>query len=350
MRVGPRADHVPIPPLQGRRRELEFLCRQSNPTTPKVVVQHPPTLTYSTARNFARPREFAKPLPTAMELMSSADEETPLSLSPAPRASTDNEEEVEVLKKERSPWLDLASGTLNLVNTIIGGGLLALPFAVKSCGVVLGIGLIVAFFFMSVYTGRLIVRCAMPPINGGLSYAALARASFGHRGEILVEVFIILFTLGAIVGYLVILGDVLTPYINLLFAIDRRLVVLFFGLFICFPLSTLRKMSMLRFTSFAGLFFIVYLVILISVSSIVGFDAPDFDSSRIVLVSLDGQFLTVLPVVAFAFSFHANVNEITRVSFFVISKSIVSFFRFRSFGQTLASFKTVRKLQLMIQQ
>ena len=285
-----------------------------------------------------------------MELMSSADEETPLSLSPAPRASTDNEEEVEVLKKERSPWLDLASGTLNLVNTIIGGGLLALPFAVKSCGVVLGIGLIVAFFFMSVYTGRLIVRCAMPPINGGLSYAALARASFGHRGEILVEVFIILFTLGAIVGYLVILGDVLTPYINLLFAIDRRLVVLFFGLFICFPLSTLRKMSMLRFTSFAGLFFIVYLVILITVSSIVGFDAPDFDSSRIVLVSLDGQFLTVLPVVAFAFSFHANVNEITRVSFFVISKSIVSFFRFRSFGQTLASFQTVRKLQLMIQQ
>ena len=132
----------------------------------------------------------------------SADEETPLSLSPAPQSRDSEDEAVETVGKPRSPLKDLASGTLNLVNTIIGGGLLALPFAVMSCGLLLGMALLVVFFFISAYTGRLIVKCAMPPISGGLTYASLAHSAFGKKGEVAVEVVIVLFALGTLVGYL----------------------------------------------------------------------------------------------------------------------------------------------------
>lgn len=114
---------------------------------------------------------------------------------------------------------------------------------------------------------------------------------------VMVEVFIIIFCIGTIVGYLVIIGDVATPYVNLAFACDRRLVILFFGALICLPLSALRKISMLRFTSFLGLFFICYLVILICVTSIMGMSSPDFDPDRVVLISVNGKFLTALPVI-----------------------------------------------------
>jgi len=240
-----------------------------------------------------------------------ADEFTPLSLSPAPKASSDSED-VEEVRKLRSPMKDLVAGCVNLVNTIIGGGLLALPFAIASCGLIFGMALVLIFFALSIYTGRLIVRCAMPPINGGLTYAQLAESAFGKAGLIMVETFIILFCLGTITGYLVIIGDLLSPYVNLLFTVDRRLVMLFFGALICLPLSSLRKISMLRFSSMAGLFFIAYLVIVITISSIIGLGAPDFDSSKIVFVSLDGKFLTALPIIAFAFTFHTNVPMVWR--------------------------------------
>ena len=54
---------------------------------------------------------------------SDVDEFTPLALSPNP-AKKDVAEEIEVLNVGRSPLKDMLSGTINLVNTIIGGGML----------------------------------------------------------------------------------------------------------------------------------------------------------------------------------------------------------------------------------
>ena len=38
-----------------------------------------------------------------------------------------------------APGASLLAGTLNLLNTVVGGGILSLPFAFKSCGLVTGV-------------------------------------------------------------------------------------------------------------------------------------------------------------------------------------------------------------------
>lgn len=200
---------------------------------------------------------------------------------------------------------DFADATLNLVNSIIGGGMLALPFALRNCGVLFGALLILGFFFLSWYTGVLMTRVGS--LGHGTTVADMSQAAFGTPGRVLAELSIILSCFGATVGYLVIVGDVMSPYVNLLFPVDRRLVILFFGLLVCFPLSCLRRISLLRFTSFVALVFILYLVALIVYWSAAGMAAGQFDADRVVLFSLDAQFLAVLPIISFAFSFQQSV-------------------------------------------
>jgi amino acid permease len=232
------------------------------------------------------------------------DESTPLQLSPAPSRPSS---EGPLSSSSTYSWRDVLNASSNIVNTILGGGMLALPFALKSCGVVFGALLLVLFFVLARYTGGLIVQCAK--LGRDLSLADMAESAFGGPGRVLVEISLILFSYGALVGYIVIIGDVWTPYVNMwMFACDRRLVMLFWGLLVCFPLSCLRRISLLRFTSFVALVFIAYLVCCIVGWGIAGF-ATGLDSSRVVVFSLDVQFLAVLPIIGFAFSFQVQKME-----------------------------------------
>ena len=185
--------------------------------------------------------------------------------------------------------------------------MLALPFAMKGCGVIFGSILVLIFWALSWYTGRLVLKCMMPPISGGYSYADLAKESFGPHGTWLVDATVMVFVFGGCVGYLVIIGDVLTPYINQLFVADRRLVMLFFGGVVCFPLSALRKISLLKYTSVLAIVLICYLVMCIVVLCIVGISDGALHSKEIVLFSVNVEFLSILPIISFAFTFHTNV-------------------------------------------
>lgn len=157
------------------------------------------------------------------------DETTPLALSPAPSRPVSHSFSSPLSKR------DLLNAITNLVNTILGGGMLALPFAIKSCGVVFGPLLLVVFFLLARYTGGLIVTCATLPRahNGHPSLSDMAAAAFGNAGRVLVDVSLILFSYGALVGYLVIIADVWTPYVNIwMFTCDRKLVMLFWGVLV----------------------------------------------------------------------------------------------------------------------
>jgi amino acid permease len=247
------------------------------------------------------------------------DEASLLKFSPSPlRASTDSAASSSGRSVSRKR--DILDAVVNLVNTIIGGGMLALPFALRSCGVVFGSLLLVAFFGLAMYTGRLLVKCGA--MGHGATLSQLGEAAFGSPGRVLVEISVLLFSFGALIGYLIIIGDILTPYINLLFVCDRRLVMLFFGALVCLPLSCLRRISLLRFTSLAALVFIAYLVACIVGWSISGM-LDGFEPDRVVLGTLNAEFLSVLPIISFAYSFQANVLPVwSEMSEFPATKGI----------------------------
>ena len=74
-----------------------------------------------------------------------------------------------------APGASLAAGTLNLLNTIVGGGILALPFAFRSCGLLTGVLYQLVFGAMSWYGCYLLLDC-LQHAKTATSFEALAQA------------------------------------------------------------------------------------------------------------------------------------------------------------------------------
>lgn len=62
------------------------------------------------------------------------------------------------MKKKKSNFLLVPRTTFNLVNTIIGGGALALPFGFKNCGLLLGSVLVLSVGLISYYSAHLLIK------------------------------------------------------------------------------------------------------------------------------------------------------------------------------------------------
>lgn len=97
-------------------------------------------------------------------------------------------------------------GTLfNLINTIVGAGLLALPLAVKSSGLVVGIILLVVVVGMSIYSLFLLLKAS--EITGQYSYKDVAVAAYGKWSGYLFEFFVFIMSFGVCTAYFVLIGE-----------------------------------------------------------------------------------------------------------------------------------------------
>lgn len=93
----------------------------------------------------------------------------------------------------------------NFVNSIIGAGIIGLPYAVREAGIITGIALLVAIAAMTAYSARLIIRLGVAANK--IDYEALCEHAFGTKGFYTIMAAMFLFAWGAMIGYLVILGD-----------------------------------------------------------------------------------------------------------------------------------------------
>lgn len=89
---------------------------------------------------------------------------------------------------------------------------------------------------------------------------------------VIVELGIILFCFGTCVSYTIAIGDILSPITEVLqkksdFFNNYTVTITFWMLFML-PLSLLKKINHLRFTSFFGVVMIFYLVIVIVIYSV----------------------------------------------------------------------------------
>ncbi len=75
----------------------------------------------------------------------------------------------------------VAGATFNLINTIIGAGIVGIPFAISQCSLLWGASMVVLFGVSTVKSLRLLVETAKH-IDVS-TYERLAEASFGTTGE-----------------------------------------------------------------------------------------------------------------------------------------------------------------------
>lgn len=151
-----------------------------------------------------------------------------------------------------------ASSTVNLVKTIIGAGLLAIPFAFRNDGVVIGALLTLIAAVTSGFGLFILAKCSKTLINPrNSSFFTLCMLTYPSLSP-LFDLAMIVQCFGVGLSYLVLIGDLFPG----LFGGEPRFWILLSSLIIV-PLCCLKKLDSLRYSSIIGLFALAYLSLLI---------------------------------------------------------------------------------------
>ncbi|PHH90816.1 hypothetical protein CDD83_2570 [Cordyceps sp. RAO-2017] len=211
------------------------------------------------------------------------------------------------------------SSTVNLLNTIIGAGTLAMPSVLSHMGIMLGVVLILWSGVTAAFGLYLQSRCARYLDRGTSSFFALSQITYPNA-SVIFDLAIAVKCFGVAVSYMIIIGD-LMPGVMLGFnddiaaipyLVDRHFWVTAFMLLII-PLSFLRRLDSLKYTSLVALVSIGYLIVLVIYHFAVD---PHADPQDIRVLQWAGpvETLSALPVVVFAYTCHQNmfsiINEI----------------------------------------
>ncbi|KAK0513446.1 hypothetical protein JMJ35_004432 [Cladonia borealis] len=223
----------------------------------------------------------------------------------------------------QASWL---SSIINLVNTIVGAGVLAMPLALSRMGIFLGVIVILWAGITAGFGLYLQTRCARYLDRGSASFFALSQITYPNAAVIF-DAAIAIKCFGVGVSYLIIIGDLMPGVVRgfnedaggLGFLVDRRFWVTGFML-IVIPLSFLRRLDSLKYTSVVALISIGYLVILVVAHFVKGDTMEDRGPIRYVQPEGLVAFLSSLPVIIFAYTCHQNMfsilNEIGNNSHF----------------------------------
>lgn len=136
--------------------------------------------------------------------------------------------------------------TANLMNAIVGAGIVGIPFAIQQAGFCAGIGLILLVAFLTETSLRWLINTAKHVHVG--SYETLAEAAFGVAGFRFVAANMFVMAYGAMLTYLMIVKD---TYATVLLGTSgeesvvaqKRAVLFVVSLCIMVPLSSQRDMA-----------------------------------------------------------------------------------------------------------
>ncbi|KAF4509847.1 hypothetical protein G6O67_001787 [Ophiocordyceps sinensis] len=211
------------------------------------------------------------------------------------------------------------SSTVNLLNTIVGAGTLAMPSVLSHMGIMLGVIMILWSGVTAAFGLYLQSRCARYLDRGSSSFFALSQITYPHA-SVIFDLAIAVKCFGVGVSYMIIIGDLMPGVMlgfnrdaaDLPYLVDRHFWITAFMLLII-PLSFLRRLDSLKYTSLVALVSIGYLIVLVIYHFAVD---PHADPQDIRVLQWAGpvETLSALPVVVFAYTCHQNmfsvINEI----------------------------------------
>ncbi|KAL8904810.1 MAG: hypothetical protein Q9207_003033 [Kuettlingeria erythrocarpa] len=231
----------------------------------------------------------------------------------------------------QASWL---SSVINLVNTIVGAGVLAMPLALSRMGIILGTFVILWSGLTAGFGLYLQTKCARYLERGSASFFALSQITYPNAAVIF-DAAIAIKCFGVGVSYLIIIGDLMPGVARgfsehaagVSFLVDRHFWVTGFML-IVIPLSFLRRLDSLKYTSVIALISIGYLVILVVAHFVKGDTMHDRGVLRIVRWESAVATLSSFPVIVFGYTCHQNMfsvlNEISNNSHFRTSSVVVT--------------------------
>ena len=191
------------------------------------------------------------------------------------------------------------STCINLLKSIIGTGLLALPNTFTVLGPLLSVPLLLLFAYFSIVGLRIYSLCGM---RAGVDSIGLVCKMVDWRLQVIVDVALLIMCIGTAVSYFSIIGD-FVPKLIRTFNLNREICVGLSGL-ILLPLAFIKNTQHLRYTSIlglAGIVFIIYLSIqLLFTQGITNEHGP--------LIQFSSEGFKQLNVIVFVFTCHQNVH------------------------------------------
>lgn len=202
--------------------------------------------------------------------------------------------ELELDAEEAEPpdWLSrgggIWAGIANMSNSILGAGIIGLPYALREAGFFSGIALLVILGVVTDWTIRLIVLNAK--MSGRRTYIDILDSCFGKPGRAAASFFQFAFAFGGMCAFCVIIGDTLPRVFQWLvgpdpnavtsFFISRRIVTTILTVGVSYPLSLYRDIEKLSHASALALVSMVVIVISVGVRGPTVEDALKGDSSE----------------------------------------------------------------------
>lgn len=206
-----------------------------------------------------------------------------------------------------------ASSVVVLISAAIGTGVLALPYGVSRVGVLPALCLFALAGFAASSSNIILFRCAHK--TGLSSYGELMTGILGRSGAMLLDAFVFVEGLAAVSTYFVFIMDYVPQICELggpdVWCTDRGKVITVAGL-IVWPLSCLKGLSALRWTSTCSLVTIIFTALVVVVKA-PGLFAKTGVPLREASSGFHGGVLggfQVLSMACFAFMVHSNTPEI----------------------------------------
>lgn len=105
---------------------------------------------------------------------------------------------------------------LNYINSILGSGIVGIPYALHKAGFGFGLFLLIALAIITDYSLSLLVKSAN--LAGVTSYQDLVHVAFGRPGFYLLTLLQFIYPFIAMISYNVIIGDTVTKVFKRVFA------------------------------------------------------------------------------------------------------------------------------------
>ncbi|XP_043987368.1 putative sodium-coupled neutral amino acid transporter 11 [Gambusia affinis] len=221
-----------------------------------------------------------------------------------------NDEGTALIHMQKPEWrCSMISASFNFINSIIGSGIIGLPYALNQAGLPFGLLLLILVGFITDYSIVLLIKGGN--LSGSNSYQSLVQNTFGFPGFLILSALQFLYPFIAMISYNITTGDTLTKVFQRIPGVgpdhilaERHFVILLSTFLFTLPLSLYRNIERLGKVSFLSM--VLTLTILIIVMIRAATLGPQIVPTENAWAFAKWNAIQAVGVMSFAFICHHN--------------------------------------------